>query len=170
MIGSKTRNQTKIINLKNSCLYFISSQILFRADDISIATAFSPAYKEKSSSSTMRPTVVIYVIVLLVAGAASWLPAERPPLRRASDKGGFGFRKGSADRFGHLFGKRQESNSPDLDGMLLIIIIVSLEESLGEKPLGDHPFMTFTRMGRDGQAQVDACGWGRGHAPCGCPH
>ena len=34
--------------------------------------------------------------------------------------------------------------------------------------LRGHPFMTSTRRGR-GQAQVDACGWGRGSAPCGCP-
>ena len=31
-----------------------------------------------------------------------------------------------------------------------------------------HPFMTSTRRGEGGQAQVDACG--RGPAPCGRPH
>src|SRR6218665_2906298 len=38
--------------------------------------------------------------------------------------------------------------------------------------IGGHPFMTSTRRGQDGQAQVDACGReGRGSRPdpCGSP-
>ena len=34
-----------------------------------------------------------------------------------------------------------------------------------------HPFMTSTQRGRGGQAQVDACGRGRGESSlCGRPH
>src|SRR6218665_613631 len=36
--------------------------------------------------------------------------------------------------------------------------------------LRSHPFMTSTRRGKGGQAQVDTCGRGRGQAPCGRTH
>ena len=47
------------------------------------------------------------------------------------------------------------------------------KEGTGE--VGDvvrgHPFMTSTRRGEGGQAQVDACGRGvGGPSPCGRPH
>jgi len=42
---------------------------------------------------------------------------------------------------------------------------------LSNRALRGHPFMTSTRRGRGGQAQVDACGQGGGgQALCGRPH
>lgn len=73
-----------------------------------------------------RAIVLVAVVVVLVlvffASDAVLADDRSTPLRRAKAGGGYGFRKGSADRFAHQFGKRRWKtigyNGPSKDTLI----------------------------------------------------